>query len=367
MKNNPTLWFYEKLKSDGQCLLYNGIFSDHITGEILKLYESDIESHNESLIIKKRVVFLMAECFQNIIRHGSQSEEYQFNTLENGFFLAWNYAGKYYLVSGNSIANKNVDSFRDKLEQLNMHDKEGLDALHKKILIEGKLSSKGGAGLGLIEMARKSGHKLLFSFEKLNNDYSLFYNQVILKSEVVTSIPDKNIRLEFAYELHKKMVDETILMLQKGDFSKKTILPNLKIIQNNINNDQYGSGFRQEVYHIFVELLLNISNHCYSENELKPGIFSISKKDGKYEISVGNLMEKNNVGPLKEHLDTLNKLNKDELKELYVHKLKNVMEQKEGDFGMGLINVARLQTEKMKYSFEDYANNLVFFTINIMI
>ena len=367
MKNNSTLWFYKKLKSNGQCLLYNGIFSDHITSEILKLYESDIESHGESPKIKKRVIFLLAECFQNIIRHGGHSKDYQFNTLDHGFFLAWNNSGKYYLVSANSIENKNVDRLRSQLEQLNMKEKDELDALHKKIIEEGKLSSKGGAGLGLIEMARKSGQKLLFSFEKLNDDFSLYYNQVILKSEVETSNIEENIGLDFAYELHKKMVDETILMLQKGDFSRESILPNLKIIENNIINDQYGSGFRQEVYHVLVELLLNISNHGYCDDGIKTGIFSISKKVGKYELSAGNLIEKNRIVPLKEHLDTLNRLNKDELKKMYVQKLKNVKEPEKADSGIGLINVARLQTEKIKYSFDDYENNFVFFTINVMI
>ena len=52
---------------------------------------------------------------------------------------------------------------------------------------------------------------------------------------------------------------------------------------------------------------------------------------------------------------------------MYVQKLKNVNEREKGDSGTGLINVARLQTEKIKYSFDDYENNLVFFTINVMI
>ena len=123
----------------------------------------------------------------------------------------------------------------------------------------------------------------------------------------------------------------------------------------------------EKVYHVLVELLLNIGKHCYSDNKCKTGIFSLSKKAGKYEISAGNLIEKNKIEFLKEHLDTLNGLNKDDLKNLYVQKLKYVVEPKKGDSGIGLINVARLQTEKIKYSFDDYENNVVFFTINVMI
>jgi len=367
MKNNPTLWFYKKLKSNGQCLIYNGIFSDAITSKILKLYESDIESHGESTKIKKRVIFLLAECFQNIIRHGSQSMDDPFNTLDRGFFLAWNYSGKYFLVSGNSIDNKNVDRLKSQLEQVNKLEKDELDALHKQIISEGELSTKGGAGLGLIEMVRKSGQKLLFRFEKFNNDFSLFYNQVVLKSEIEGSIANENIGIYFAIELHKKMVDETILMLQKHDFSRESILPILNIIENNIICDKHGLDSIEKVYHVLVELLLNISKHSYCDNKLKTGIFSLSKKTGKYEISAGNLIEKNKIEFLKKHLDTLNMLSKDDLKNLYVQKLKYVKVHKKPDSGIGLIEVARLQTEKIKYSFDDYENNVVFFTINVIV
>lgn len=367
MENNATLWFFKQLKSESQCLLYNGIFSDTITDKIFKLYKSNLENSREILKIKKRVLFLLAECFQNIIRHGTKSMDDHFYTLDQGFFLVRHYAGSYYLVSGNSINNKNVEKLKSQLELVNKLDKDQLDILYKQIISEGKLSAKGGAGLGLIEMARKSGQNLIYRFEKFNNDFSLFYNQIVLKSEVETSIAEENTGIDFAIDLHKKMVDETILMLQKGDFSRGSIFPVLKIIENNIVNDKHGSYIMREIYNILFELLLNISKHCYSDNEFKIGIFSLSKRAGKYKINAGNYIEKNKIAALKEHLDNLNRLNKDELKDLYVHELKYGKETKKGGLGIGLIEIARLQSEKIKYSFDDSENNVSFFTINVVI
>ena len=37
-----------------------------------------------------------------------------------------------------------------------------------------EFSDKGGAGLGLIEMAKKTGNKLDYDFVSLDNDYSYF-------------------------------------------------------------------------------------------------------------------------------------------------------------------------------------------------
>ena len=46
---------------------------------------------------------------------------------------------------------------------------------YKEVLNETEISKKGGAGLGLIEMARKSGNKLAFDFTEVNSVYSFFY------------------------------------------------------------------------------------------------------------------------------------------------------------------------------------------------
>jgi hypothetical protein len=41
-------------------------------------------------------------------------------------------------------------------------------------LANNQISAKGGAGLGFITIAMKSGNKLDIRFEKINDDYSLF-------------------------------------------------------------------------------------------------------------------------------------------------------------------------------------------------
>ena len=37
--------------------------------------------------------------------------------------------------------------------------------------------------MGLIDIARKSGQKLEYVFEKYNSDYSLYYSQITLQAE----------------------------------------------------------------------------------------------------------------------------------------------------------------------------------------
>lgn len=57
-------------------------------------------------------------------------------------------------------------------------DQEGLKELYKLIIKTADISQKGGAGFGLVDIARKSGTKLEYDFEKVNDFYS-FYSLLI--------------------------------------------------------------------------------------------------------------------------------------------------------------------------------------------
>ena len=69
------------------------------------------------------------------------------------------------------------------LEDLNSKDKEGLKEMYKDIIKNTQISEKGGAGLGFVDMARKSGEKLEFSFSSMDADYDFFCLKVNISRE----------------------------------------------------------------------------------------------------------------------------------------------------------------------------------------
>jgi hypothetical protein len=52
--------------------------------------------------------------------------------------------------------------------------KDELKEYYKEILNNDEFSDKGGGGLGMIDIARKSGQKLNFNFIEVDNQYSFF-------------------------------------------------------------------------------------------------------------------------------------------------------------------------------------------------
>ncbi len=369
MDINTTYWFFNKVKNDSLCLLYNGTISDKLTMKFIKLSEYNITKNVELSKMRKRTSFLMAECYQNIVRH-TDTKDIGKDSIENiGFFSTKNIGNTYFIASGNIIDKKNISKLKEQINQVNSLDKEQLKKLFMKVLDTQELSSKGGAGLGLIEMARKSGHKIEFLFKEFNNNFSFFYNQITLSKEKdELGFIDKNqFSIDESISLHEKMNDEKILLVQKGDFSQESILPVLSIVEQNMVNSSSTIDNNREVYHVLVELLQNIAKHSLKINQRNEGIFLVGKVDKHTIVSAGNYVEINKVADFERKLKKIQSLNKEELRELYLKELKYGTAIKGEGAGIGLIDIAQQSLEPILYFFHKVDSEKVFFTIYITI
>jgi hypothetical protein len=80
----------------------------------------------------------------------------------------------YLIVTGNYIANENVTGMKNRLDEVNALTKDELKDYYKQILNNGEMSLKGGGGLGMIDIARKTGQKLGYNFERIDEKVSFF-------------------------------------------------------------------------------------------------------------------------------------------------------------------------------------------------
>ena len=90
-------------------------------------------------------------------------------------------------MSGNPVRKAKVTDLRDTLERINGLDKDGLKDLYKKIIQDTTLSEKGGAGLGFVDMARKSGEDLWFDFPEMSEVHCFFCLKVNVSRELQSS------------------------------------------------------------------------------------------------------------------------------------------------------------------------------------
>lgn len=150
-------------------LAYGGEIKNGVVSNVLSIIDNSMEQEaNTSL--KKRVLQVVVECIQNIERHADEF----IDPGHKASFLVFK-KGEDYLVSFcNSIHNKNKEALKEKIDKINSLSKEELSQFYKTALRNNTISNKGGAGLGLIEISRKSGNKINYLFEPIDSNFSSF-------------------------------------------------------------------------------------------------------------------------------------------------------------------------------------------------
>lgn len=156
-------------------LVYEGDFTQETTKSILTMAERNLESSGEESSIKKKIFNVMVEALQNIVKHSEEGKERDGEVAPHAaIFLIGHALSKYSIMSGNRIRNEHVSNLQSALERINSLDKDGLKELYKDIIKNTSLSEKGGAGLGFVDMARKSGEKLEWAFIPTDDQHSFF-------------------------------------------------------------------------------------------------------------------------------------------------------------------------------------------------
>lgn len=170
--------FHNEMLANKFTLVYEGEITHQITKAFTSLAENKMDSYSEDASMKKKVFHVMVECLQNLSKHAEETvAEDGTNFAGNGIFIVGRLDDEnqgYQILTGNAVEKTKVIELKALLEKINQLDKEGLKELFKKQMREGSLSEKGGAGLGLIDIARKTGEKLEYNFIDIDDNNSFF-------------------------------------------------------------------------------------------------------------------------------------------------------------------------------------------------
>jgi len=350
--------FYKLLEKDNISFSYRGSFSNNVLTMATQLLKENLGEEHDRL--RNKLSFLMIESFQNISRYADKENEDLDETSE--FFMTRNIGDTFYVISANLIDNDKIPVVREKLEQVNTLDKSELNKLYREVLTNKQINEKGGAGLGFIEMVRKTKGKLPFDFVKVDDKRSMFFMQI----ELVNAKEDDGIEtvpLTDAQQIQKLVAEENILMMHKGDFSEDAVGPMLRMVEENMQN--VSLKVHKMIFHFLVEILQNISKHAFPVNDQREGIFQIGYNNNKFHIGTGNFILNDEIQNLRNQIDSVNSLSKEELNELYRKYLREGKSTKTGSAGLGLIDLARETEDDIKYEFTKINDEYSFFSLTV--
>jgi len=369
MDLSVALNYFNILKDDKLSFIYQGSFNNEITNKIIDLSSNIVVGSQTPNNLVNKVSFLMAECFQNVVRHSSKTNSKKKNPLPSGMFFSRQVDNYFIISSANAISNRQVPPLKKKLDKINKMGEDQLNALYLEVLGNSVISEKGGAGLGLIEMARKSKQKLEYSFARIDRYHSVFYLQihVNLTNKLARGEQIEIVSIDDTIDLHDLMIKENILIIHKGDFSNESVIPILKMIENNIPDHLKTYAQRKRTYHLVVEILQNVCKHAPTIEGAKEGIFIMAKSKNDFIINTGNFIENTQKENLLKHLDSISAMNTGQLEDYYKDILRDGRFTRNGGAGLGLLDILRDSYGRIEYKFFDIDDKLSFYVLSTRI
>lgn len=174
------------------------------------------------------------------------------------------------------------------------------------------------------------------------------------------------------YDLYDVLEKQRILLSFKGDLTSELVTALLGIVERKMETIEEDPKARKRVFNVVMECLQNLYHHNqrpvgeWAGTQTDPhGVVMIAQMDDGYSILTGNFMAGGDVDRLKDHLDRINSMAPEELREFYKSTLANGRFSERGGGGLGMIDIARKSGGKLEYGFVPFDQNSAFFSLNV--
>lgn len=181
--------YYKIMDQNHIMLLFKGSITSDLLSSILQITESKLDKIQEEPKTKKKVFNVLVECLQNVYHHIDQMDTMEkelnnediFQSSSAAILMIGRTDNDYFIYTGNHIYKDKVGELKQRLDYLNSLSHEELKSLYQDILANEGFSKKGGAGLGFIDIIRKSGQKLEYGFQDVEENVKFAFFSLKVK------------------------------------------------------------------------------------------------------------------------------------------------------------------------------------------
>ena len=355
---------YEYTSPEGLEYTYRGNVNSDVVENILSLAETNFGDMKEKLLVRKKVYFIMVESLQNITRHQEVEQDLEGKFDQYGLFIIRRGKYGYYITSANLVKNEHCESLKEKLDIVNSKNSEELKIYSRQVLSNGEYSQKGGAGLGLIEIARKAGSKIKYSFVPTESGYSRFYQHIdVIFNKKEADRPEvqdeiQKYSLNRLMEFHAGLQQNKIFLHYSGILNQENLINLLNILSRQID---VSKALKTKVYCVMIELLQNILTHAdkpVEGNQIQGcfGMFFIRQTEEHLILSAANHILTSRIQDTIDLIKSINETDKEERMRLL--KLPDTK-------GRGLITIINKSKHKMEYDYTELNNQYSLFSMTI--
>jgi len=165
--------YYNQLNHKSVLLAFKGYIFPDFFNCMLRMVEEKLHRVEIKYKTRKKIFNILVEVFQNVYHyfHSVNFDNFEENSI---VFLLCKSGRHFNIFTGNHVANESVDELKKRIDKINAMDEEELKETYRFNLKNDLISKEGRAGLGIMDIVRKSGTKIDYSFEKVDKYTSFF-------------------------------------------------------------------------------------------------------------------------------------------------------------------------------------------------
>jgi len=174
--------YIEQYVKDSVILNVRGNIDTDVINDILDTVEERMIETEVPPRLRKKVYNVLVESLQNLYHHVDRVpvDFYDQGSQRYGIVVIQKAEKGFRIITGNFVLADHHAKLEEKLLRINKSTFEEIKELYKFILNHQRISAKGGGGLGLVDIAKKTGRKLNYSFVKYNEEYLFFYLNILV-------------------------------------------------------------------------------------------------------------------------------------------------------------------------------------------
>lgn len=155
---------------------FKGVFAQPTLVEMGNTIRNTVGSDGAvSTMVMKKIFAIFIELSQNIL-HYSAEKEIDLDGKEGGvgILIISDNGDRYCVSSGNLILTQNAAQMQERCQRVASMNREELRAYYNEQRKRDRSPDSKGAGLGFIDMARKSDYPLEFKIQRFDDKHSFF-------------------------------------------------------------------------------------------------------------------------------------------------------------------------------------------------
>lgn len=163
---------FNQLKDEQTVFSYLGKLSDNEFDSVLSHIEKVLITNIDSKSSVKKIFNILIESTQNL--HSYLNDQVYLREKDNVIVVVKECNEYYVVTTGNCLLNSEVSVIKSRIDLINTLSKKEVKELYRGILDVGAFGQSGGAGLGLVDLARRSDNKLTYNFKEIDDKFAFF-------------------------------------------------------------------------------------------------------------------------------------------------------------------------------------------------